>query len=205
LRSKSEAARILEVVKTTDPDKAAANLKFLAETGLIADAEIRKQIEVYLEKRKPGEGIVLPSGIPPLRPAEAARFVVCTFPPSVELSQVKKAVADALTAPPLSLQLTQELESGTAPGLTFRKSLGPSNILPGNLDFAFGSALFLNFGSGGSGRLSVLTDFRLSSLESPTQPSPDQQKLYSDAMHRQLSTYLLQSISSASCKVGLDS
>ena len=55
-RSKSEAARILEVVKTNDPDKAATNLKFLIDTGLIADADVKKHIQAYLEKREPGDG-----------------------------------------------------------------------------------------------------------------------------------------------------
>lgn len=60
-QSKSEAARILEVVKTNDPDKAAANLSFLIDTGLIADSNTRSQIQAYLEKRKPGQGVSLPA------------------------------------------------------------------------------------------------------------------------------------------------
>jgi hypothetical protein len=54
----------LEVVKTNDPDKAATNLKFLIDAGLIADADVKKHIQAYLEKREPGEGIVLPSATP---------------------------------------------------------------------------------------------------------------------------------------------
>ena len=46
-QTKSEGARILEVVKTNDPDKAAGNLKFLMETGLIADPKTRTQIQAY--------------------------------------------------------------------------------------------------------------------------------------------------------------
>jgi len=57
----AEAARILEVVKTNDPDKAAANLKFLTEAGLIVEPDLRKKIQAYLDKRQPGEGISLPS------------------------------------------------------------------------------------------------------------------------------------------------
>jgi hypothetical protein len=60
-QSKAESARILEVVKTSDPDKAAVNLKFLIDTGLIADQNIRRQIESYLDKRAPGKGFSLPS------------------------------------------------------------------------------------------------------------------------------------------------
>jgi tetratricopeptide (TPR) repeat protein len=60
-QTKSKAARILEVVKTTDPDTAAENLKFLVETGLIADSNTRDQIPAYLNKRQPGQGVSLPS------------------------------------------------------------------------------------------------------------------------------------------------
>jgi len=60
-QTKSEAARILEVVKTNDPDKAAANLKFLIEVGLIVDA--RDQIQAYLDKRQPGQGVSLPTSV----------------------------------------------------------------------------------------------------------------------------------------------
>jgi hypothetical protein len=60
-QTKSEAARILEVIKTNDPDKAAVNLKFMIETGLIADPKTSEQIQAYLDKRSPGEGVSLPS------------------------------------------------------------------------------------------------------------------------------------------------
>jgi hypothetical protein len=62
-KTKSEAARILEVVKTNDPDKAAANLRFLIDTGLISDSGTRNQIQAYLDKRQPGQGIALPSPV----------------------------------------------------------------------------------------------------------------------------------------------
>lgn len=61
-QSKAELARILEVVKTSDPEQAAINLKFLTDTGLITDPNIRRQIEAYLDKRQPGAGgVSLPS------------------------------------------------------------------------------------------------------------------------------------------------
>jgi uncharacterized membrane protein len=60
-QTKSEAARILEIVKTNDPDKAAANLKFLIDTGLISDPATRSHIQAYLDKRQPGQGVSLPS------------------------------------------------------------------------------------------------------------------------------------------------
>jgi hypothetical protein len=62
--SRSEAARILEVIKTNDPDKAAINLGFLLDTGLISDAKTRNQLQAYLDKRIRGQGPALPTGVP---------------------------------------------------------------------------------------------------------------------------------------------
>jgi hypothetical protein len=60
--SKAEAARILEVIKTgNNSDKAAVNLKFLLDAGLISDADRRKNIEGFLVSRVAGEGPALPS------------------------------------------------------------------------------------------------------------------------------------------------
>src|SRR5687768_6307386 len=72
---RAEAARILEVVKTSDPDKAAANLRFLTETGLLADSNLRREILEYLDKREPGKGISLPLLDPnrPIQLSESAR------------------------------------------------------------------------------------------------------------------------------------
>jgi peptidoglycan hydrolase-like protein with peptidoglycan-binding domain len=56
--NKAESARILEMIKTGDPDKAASNLKFLVDAGLITDPGER--IKTYLANRKPGEGAALP-------------------------------------------------------------------------------------------------------------------------------------------------
>jgi SH3-like domain-containing protein len=53
---KAEAALILEVVKTNDPDKAAVNLAFLLEAGLVAEDGRRQQISSYLGTRKSGQG-----------------------------------------------------------------------------------------------------------------------------------------------------
>ena len=58
-RQKAEAARILEVVKTGDSDKAAENLEFLLESGLLSKDTTK--IRAYLDKRNPGEGISLSS------------------------------------------------------------------------------------------------------------------------------------------------
>lgn len=55
-QAKSEATRILEMIKTNDPDKAAENLKFLVESGLIADDILNVKIRKFLADRKPGTG-----------------------------------------------------------------------------------------------------------------------------------------------------
>jgi GH24 family phage-related lysozyme (muramidase) len=62
---KSEQARILEMIKTGSPDKAAENLRFLLEAGLITDTKIRNQLTQYLSTRKEGSGPALPSPFVP--------------------------------------------------------------------------------------------------------------------------------------------
>jgi hypothetical protein len=57
----AEADRILEVVKTGDPDTAAANLEFLLEAGLIGDEG--GAIRSYLADRDAGTGVALPAPI----------------------------------------------------------------------------------------------------------------------------------------------
>ena len=59
--SRSEASRILEMIKTGEPDKAAANLQFLLDTGLISKKDRVEQIRTYLVHRQPGTGPVLPA------------------------------------------------------------------------------------------------------------------------------------------------
>lgn len=58
---KSEQARILEMIKTGSPDKAAENLRFLLEAGLIIDPVVRRDLTKFLDSRKPGSGPALPS------------------------------------------------------------------------------------------------------------------------------------------------
>lgn len=57
---KSEQTRILEMIKTGDPDKAAENLEFLRDAGLISDPDIYKKLGEYLDNRQPGKGTTLP-------------------------------------------------------------------------------------------------------------------------------------------------
>ena len=58
---KAEQARILEMIKTGEPDKAAENLRFLVDAGLVTDAPLRKRVTDYLTNRKPGSGPSLPA------------------------------------------------------------------------------------------------------------------------------------------------
>jgi hypothetical protein len=57
---KAESARIFEIVKTGDPNKAAQNLRFLLDTGLIQNSATSTSISNYLKGRKVGEGVSLP-------------------------------------------------------------------------------------------------------------------------------------------------
>jgi hypothetical protein len=61
--TKAEAARILEVIKTGDADKAATNLKFLADMGLISNADRLQHIQTFLGQRSAGGGPALPTGL----------------------------------------------------------------------------------------------------------------------------------------------
>jgi hypothetical protein len=63
--TKAEAARILEVIKTGDADKAAANLKFLVDTGLISNPDRIRNIQAFLAHRLAGVGPALPPGPSP--------------------------------------------------------------------------------------------------------------------------------------------
>ncbi|UXI70301.1 trypsin-like serine peptidase [Tahibacter amnicola] len=57
---RAEQSRVLEMIKTGDPDKAAKNLEFLVQSGLIADPARVASIEKYLAGRAPGSGAALP-------------------------------------------------------------------------------------------------------------------------------------------------
>ena len=59
--SKAESSRILEMIKTGDPDSAADNLQFLLESGLIADETRREKLAGYLANRGAGTGPALPA------------------------------------------------------------------------------------------------------------------------------------------------
>src|SRR6185503_13596496 len=53
---KAESERILEMIKTGDPDSAADNLQFLLDSGLIADQTRVAKLASYLKTRGAGTG-----------------------------------------------------------------------------------------------------------------------------------------------------
>jgi hypothetical protein len=59
--TKAESDRILEVIKANDPDKAAANLQFLLQSGLIRNKDTKDYLEKFLATRVRGQGPALSS------------------------------------------------------------------------------------------------------------------------------------------------
>jgi hypothetical protein len=57
---KSEQARILEMIRTGDTEKAATNLQFLLDSGLMQGSDTAQRLKVFLANRKPGTGPSLP-------------------------------------------------------------------------------------------------------------------------------------------------
>jgi hypothetical protein len=68
---KAESTRILESIKTGDPNKVAGNLKFLIDIGLIANQRTAEAITTYLGKHSADQLPVLPSAAPILRDLES--------------------------------------------------------------------------------------------------------------------------------------
>jgi hypothetical protein len=58
--TRAESARILEMIKTGNADKAAENLKFLADAGLVENPRLVNGIRTFLASRNPGQGPSLP-------------------------------------------------------------------------------------------------------------------------------------------------
>ena len=80
---RAESTRILEMIKTGtgNPDKAAENLGFLVDTGLIDDPQRAAAIRHYLATRRPGSGPSLPT------PAAVARD-------AADAASIYKSIAD---------------------------------------------------------------------------------------------------------------
>jgi hypothetical protein len=76
-KSKAESGRILEMIKTGDPAKASNNLRFLIESGLVADKDLTEKVAGFLAK-----------GQAPSLPPPNARF---EFEPSSALTATVQA------------------------------------------------------------------------------------------------------------------
>ena len=87
---KAEAARLFEVIKTNDPDKAAENLRFLLDVGLISTPAVKTGLSKYLSTRKEGQGIALPA------PTSAPKYDLSVFDdlrvtnPKISLANLKE-------------------------------------------------------------------------------------------------------------------
>ncbi|HME10833.1 MAG TPA: PHB depolymerase family esterase [Bryobacteraceae bacterium] len=58
---KADSARLLQMIGTSDPDKAAANLQFLLDVGLVSNANTAARLKESLANREPGQGPALPA------------------------------------------------------------------------------------------------------------------------------------------------
>lgn len=113
-KNKSEAVLVLEMIRTADPDKAAANLGFLADVGLLSGKDQVERIHAYLKQRTPGQGPSLPPGasqgvasnarvIPGNQPGtvivcyrrpQTGEFDQCNIVPANELQSIDKVPAN---------------------------------------------------------------------------------------------------------------
>jgi hypothetical protein len=130
-RSKEEAARILEVVKTADPDKAAINLRFLLDTHLIQDQVTRSSLESYLNNRKEGQGAALPAASNASSFGSSFASLQCRLQ-EVDLNSFRNKLAELLRELPFELHVEESLL-----GEIDASAIGHSSIEPGlyhNLD-----------------------------------------------------------------------
>lgn len=95
---KAEQTRILEMIKTSDPEKATNNLKFLLESGLIADELRAAKLREYLSKRPASSGPVLPApaGSPPEREMDRSR-PAATLPSGSPAERASNAVGQLMS------------------------------------------------------------------------------------------------------------
>lgn len=138
---RGEAARILEVIRTNDPDKGATNLKFLADVGLIRDPDRRTAILDYLQKRNPGEGAALPSATDYSEPTSLPEYICPASLKSAEIEDVVK----------LSLGSEFAVQSSQPGGTKFELQLQAGSRSVGTIDFApvpgaLGATLWVDVG-----------------------------------------------------------
>lgn len=87
---RAEATRILEMIKTgNEPEKAAENLRFLLDAGLISNPDRSRRIQNFLARREPGKGPALPAA--PALPATVSLEM---------LEQLRKSIVDLASKPP---------------------------------------------------------------------------------------------------------
>jgi len=89
---RSEETRILEMIKTNDPDKAAANLEFLLKSGLIDDPDRARKIQKFLSSRAPGTGPTLPSAAGSVLNSYGDAVAINTLPSNSKLRIPARAV-----------------------------------------------------------------------------------------------------------------
>jgi hypothetical protein len=114
--TKAEAARILEIIKTGDPDRAASNLEFLLELGLISEPNRARKLNATLKNRIPGLGPSLPSTTQSVG-LEPTEFLTKSLRESLQgLFERYVAYAAKIGFPkpaePISLRITN-MQSGT--------------------------------------------------------------------------------------------
>ena len=103
--NRAESARILEMIKTGDPDKAAQNLAFLADAGLIEDAHRLAAIRLFLANRHSGSGPSLPAATSDAAvAAQIQKQMIADAPAQAEerakiQTELKNIMSKPITAP----------------------------------------------------------------------------------------------------------
>lgn len=110
----SESVRILEMIKTGgDPDKAAKNLEFLLDAGLIDEPGRIERIRAFLKARKPGSGPSLPAaGIVGATAIKRGEYVDVEVGSFVSLA----AFSGQVTQDELNVFVSEALRVLSAPG-----------------------------------------------------------------------------------------
>ena len=125
--TKAETSRILEVIKTGDPDKAVTNLKFLLEAGLITDEGRKKSLKEFLANRKPGEGPSIPAAGAaalfnrpnyklPVPPENTSQTKAATRLLALAVAEINRNVDEEVTAERI-MQYWRAIPSFTSPSI----------------------------------------------------------------------------------------
>jgi hypothetical protein len=131
--AKAEAARILDMIKTANPDKAAENLDFLVKAGLIENQIRRVKLERFLKERPKGKGPNIPPSpaLEPQMPRSGFLAVTCRLSKPHELSIIAQAIAKAFEAPPINVKS----EIYPIPDGLLMETRGDTEVNPENLSF----------------------------------------------------------------------